>query len=95
MLTPELSVTQVDEKTLKYMVRFVDNRPMSDKKTPSGETEAIEQLVSKQDHDVMMYELGMRSLQDFAERFGDVCDYFIRKKQYVDFEEIKNEHNNK
>lgn len=89
MLTPELSVTQVDDKNLKYMVKFVDNRPMPTKKTPTGEVEVIEQIVSIRDHERMMHELGMRSLQDFAENFGAVCSYFIRKEQYVEFEEIK------
>lgn len=86
MLTPELSVTQVDDKNLKYIVKFVENRPVA-KKT-SGEIEVIEQLVSLKEHEQMMYDLRMRSLQDFAERFGEVCSYFIAKQQYVEFEEI-------
>lgn len=89
MLMPELSVTQVDDKNLKYIVKFVDNRPISIKRTPAGEMEVIEQIVPLKDHEQMMYDLRMRSLQDFAERFGEVCSYFIAKQQYVEFEEVK------
>jgi hypothetical protein len=87
MLTPELSVTQVSDDQIKYIVRFVETKHVPVGKV-QGDVEVIEHVLPIKDHEKMMKTLGLYSLADFGERFGDVCRYFLQQRDYVDFEEI-------
>jgi len=77
MQVPEVSIINTEDQIV-FKAKFADD-------------DVMEHKLSNQEYEEMCQSLGIWSMDELGHRFGEVCKYFLRKDQYVEFEEVKDE----
>lgn len=79
-MQPELHVL-TDKDQVTYKAVFPATRK-------GDEPKVYQETVSLEDHKQMLVQLQIITREDFFHRFVEICEYYLAKEQYVEFEEV-------